>query len=107
MFSHPYTYQASASTRLPAEPRYWRENLPVCHSKYNSGIFTVLLLIFARSGSNNARSVVYTAQMITIYVISITVYFNFTTARIHMVGVQNCSNGSIWHLVRLVSSRPL
>ena len=87
MFSPPYTCQASASARLPAEPRYWMENLPVGHGKYNSSIFTVLPLIFARSGSNNAESVVYTAQMITIYVINITVCFNFTTARIHAVRV--------------------
>ena len=87
MFSPPYTCQASASARLPAEPRYWMENLPVGHGKYNSSIFTVLPLIFAQSGSNNAESVVYTAQMITIYVINITVCFNFTTARIHAVGV--------------------
>ena len=87
MFSPPYTRQASASARLPAEPRYWTENLPVGHGKYNLGIFTVLLLIFTRSGSNNTQSVVYTAQMITMYVINITVCFNFTTTRICMVGV--------------------
>ena len=54
MFSPPHTHQASASARLPAEPQYWMENLPVGHGKYNSGIFTVLLLIFAQSGYNNA-----------------------------------------------------
>ena len=87
MFSPPYTRQASASARLPAEPQYWMENLPVGHGKYNSGIFTVLPLVFAWSGSNNARSVVYTALMITIYVINITVCFNFTTTQIRAVGV--------------------
>ena len=107
MFSPPYTHQASASARLPAEPRYWTENLPVGHGKYNSGIFTVLPLVFTQSGSNNAQSVVYTTRMITIYVINITVCFNFTTARIPVVGAQNRSNGFIWHSVRLVSSRPL
>ena len=54
MFSPPHTHQASASARLPAEPQYWMENLPVGHGRYNSGIFTVLPLGFARSGSNNA-----------------------------------------------------
>ena len=88
MFSPPYTHQVSASARLPAEPGYWMENLPVGHDKYNSGIFTILSLVFARSGSNNARSVVYTAQMITIYVINITVCFYFTTARIRMVRIK-------------------
>ena len=53
MFSPPYTHQASALARLPAEPRYWMENLPVGHGKYNSGIFTALPLEFAQSGSNN------------------------------------------------------
>ena len=106
MFS-PHTHQASALARLPAEPRYWTENLPGGHGKYNSGIFTVLPLKFTRSGSNNARSVVYTAWMITIYVIYGTVCFNFTTTQIHMVRFQNHSNGFIWHSVGLVSSRPL
>ena len=87
MFSPPHNRQASALARLPAEPRYWMENLPVGHGKYNSGIFTVLPLVFAWSGSNNARSVVYTAQMITIYVIYGTVCFNFTTAQICMVRI--------------------
>ena len=40
MFSPPYTHQASASARLPAEPRYWTENLPVGYGTYNSDIFT-------------------------------------------------------------------
>ena len=91
----------------PISSHHYLENLPVGHGKYNSGIFTVLPLIFAQSGSNNARSVVYTTQMITIYVINVTVCFNFTTARIRVVGIQNCSNGFKWHSVRLVSSRPL
>ena len=107
MFSPPDTHQASASARLPAEPRYWTENLPVGHGKYNSGIFKVLPLRFARSGSNNARSVVYTAQMITICVIYGTVCFNFTTAQMRTVRIQNRSNGFIRRLVGLVSSRPL
>ena len=54
MFSPPYTHQASASARLPAEPRYWMENLSVGHGRYNSVIFTFLPLGFAWSGSNNA-----------------------------------------------------
>ena len=83
------------------------ENLPVGHGKYNSGIFTVLPLGFAQSGSNNSRSVVHTTQMITIYVIYGTVCFNFTTARMCVVRIQNHSNGFIWHSVGLVSSRPL
>ena len=107
MFSPPQTRQASASARLPAESQYWMENLPVGHGKYNSGIFTVLPLEFALSGSNNAQSVVYTTRMITIYVINVTVCFNFTTPWTRAVGVQNCSNGFLWHSVRLVSSRPL
>ena len=53
MFSPHYTRQASALARLLAEPRYWTENLPVGHGKYNSGIFTVLPLVFTWSGSNN------------------------------------------------------
>ena len=73
MFSPPHTRQASASARIPAEPRYWMENLPVGHGRYNSVIFTFLLLGFARSGSNNARAVVYTTWMVTINVINITV----------------------------------
>ena len=52
MFSPPYTHQASALARLPAEPRYWTEN-PVGHGRYNSVIFAFLLLRFAQSGSNN------------------------------------------------------
>ena len=86
MFSPPYTRQASASARLPAEPRYWMENVPVGHGKYNSGIFTFLLLGFTPSGSTNARSVVYTAWMIIIDVINIAVCFNFTTTQVHTVG---------------------
>ena len=66
MFSPPHTHQASALARLPAESGYWMENLPVEHGKYNSGIFTVLPLGFAQSGSNNAQLVVYTTRMITI-----------------------------------------
>ena len=58
MFSPHHTHQASASTTLPAEPQYWMENLPAGHRKYNSGIFTVLPLRFAQSGSNDTRSVV-------------------------------------------------
>ena len=88
MFSPPCTHQASALVRLPAEPQYWMENLPVGHGKYNSGIFTFLLLVFARSGSNNTRSVVYTTQMITIHVINRTVCFNFTTGRICVVKIK-------------------
>ena len=87
MFSPPHTRQASALARLPAEPQCWMENLPVGHGKYNSGIFTVSPLVFARSGSNNARSVVYTTRMITIYVIYGTVCFNFTTTWIHTVRI--------------------
>ena len=85
MFSPPYTCQASASARLPAEPQYWMENLPVGHGKYNSGIFTFSLLGFAQSGSNNAQSAVYTAPIIIIDVINIAVCFNFTTAQVHVV----------------------
>ena len=85
MFSPPYTRQASASARLPAEPQYWTENLPVGHGRYNSGIFTFLPLRFAWSGSNNARAVVHTAWIITINVSNITVCFNFTTTRVHVV----------------------
>ena len=54
MFSPPHTRQASASARIPVEPRYWMENLPVGHGRYNSVILTFLPLGFARSGSNNA-----------------------------------------------------
>ena len=86
MFSPPHTHQALASARLPAEPRYWMENLPVGHGRYNSVILTFLSLGFARSGSNNARAVIYTAQMVTINVINIAVYSNFTTARVCVVG---------------------
>ena len=85
MFSPPHTRQASASARIPAEPQYWMENLPVGHGRYNSVILTCLPLRFARSGSNNARAVVYTTQMVTINVINIAVYFNFTTARVRTV----------------------
>ena len=60
MFSPPHTRQASALARLPAEPQYWTENLPVGHGKCNSAIFIVLPLVFTQSGSNDARSVVYT-----------------------------------------------
>ena len=31
MFSPPHTQHASASALLPAEPRYWTENLPAGH----------------------------------------------------------------------------
>ena len=82
MFSPPYSHQASASSRLPAESRYWTENLPVGHGRYSSVIFTFLLLRFAQSGSNNAQAVVHTAQMITINAINRGVCFNFTTARV-------------------------
>ena len=83
MLSPPYTCQASASARLPAEPRYWTENLPVGHGTYNLVIFFIFLqLRFTQSGSNNTQAVVHTTQMITIYVINIAVCFNFTTARI-------------------------
>ena len=85
MFSPPHTRQASASARLPAEPRYWMESLPVGHGRYNSVILSFLSLIFTRSGSNNAQAVVYTTRMVTINVINIAVYFNFTNARIHAV----------------------
>ena len=54
MFSSPHTRHASASTVLPDKPQYWKENLPVGHGKYNSHSFSVLLLRFAQSGSNNA-----------------------------------------------------
>ena len=70
MFSPPHTRHASASAVLPAEPQYWKENLTAGHGKYNSHSFPVLLLWFTRSGYNNARSVVYTAQMMIIYVIN-------------------------------------
>ena len=76
MFSPPHTHHASASTILPAEPKYWMENLPAGHGKYNPSIFTVLPLGFARSGSNNAQSVIYTARMMIVYVINGTVCFN-------------------------------
>ena len=39
MFSPLHTHQASVLARLPAEPQYWMETLPVGHGKYNSGIF--------------------------------------------------------------------
>ena len=52
MFSPPHTRHASAV--LPAEPQYWKENLPAGHGKYNSHCFSVLLLGFARSGYNYA-----------------------------------------------------
>ena len=85
MFSPPYTHQASASARLPAEPQYWTENLPVGHGRYNSVIFTFLPLRFTQSGSNNARAVIHTTQMITINIINIAVCLNFTTAWVHVV----------------------
>ena len=85
MFFPPYTLQASASARLPAEPRYWTENLPVVHGTYNSVIFTFLLLGFTWSGSNNTQAVVHTTWMITLNVINIAVCFNFTTTRVHAV----------------------
>ena len=40
MFSPLHTHQASASARIPAEPQYWTENLPVGHGRYNSVILT-------------------------------------------------------------------
>ena len=85
MVSPPHTHQASASARIPAEPRYWMENLPVGHGKYNSVIFSILPLGFTWSGSNIAQAVVHTAQMVPIHVINIAVYFNFTTAWVHTV----------------------
>ena len=54
MFSPPHTRHAFASAILPAEPQYWKENLPAGHSKYNPSSFSVLPLGFARSGFNNA-----------------------------------------------------
>ena len=77
MFSPPHTCHTAASTILPAEPQYWMENLPAGHGKYNPSMFTVLPLGFARSGSDNARSVVYIAQMMIVYVINGTACFNF------------------------------
>ena len=74
MFSPPHTHQAYASARIPAEPRYWMENLPVGHGRYNSFILTFLLLGFTRSGSNNAQAVVYTTQMVPINVINIAMF---------------------------------
>ena len=32
--SPPCTHQATATARLPAEPRYWTDNLPPEHGKY-------------------------------------------------------------------------
>ena len=43
--------------------------------------FIVLPLVFTQSGYNTTQSGVYTTQMITVYVINVTVCFNFTTAR--------------------------
>ena len=74
MFSPPHTHQTSASARIPAGPRYWMGNLPVRHGRYNSVILTFLLLGFARSGSNNAQTVVHTAQMVLINVINIAIF---------------------------------
>ena len=51
---------------------YWQGMVSIIHV-----VFPVLPLGFARSGYNNARSVVYTAQMMIIYVINRTVCFNF------------------------------
>ena len=77
MFSPPHTRHASASAVLPAEPQYWKENIPAGHDKYNSHSFLVLPLGLAQSGYNNAQSVIYTTQMMIIYVISGTLCFNF------------------------------
>ena len=77
MFSPPHIRHASTSAALPAEPQYWRENLLAGHGKYNSHSFSVLPLRFARSGYNNAWSVIYTAWMMIIFVINGTVCFNF------------------------------
>ena len=74
MFSPPHTCQTSASARIPAEPRYWTKNLPVGHGRYNSAILTFLPFRFARSGSNNAGTVVHTAQMGLINVINIAMF---------------------------------
>ena len=74
MFSPPHTRQASALARIPAEPQYWMENLPVGHGRYNSVILTFLPLGFTRSGSNNARAVVYTTWMVSINVINIAMF---------------------------------
>ena len=121
MFSPPHTQNASASAILPAEPQYWKENLPAGHGKYNPSSFSVLPLGFARSGSNNAQSVVYTAWMMIIFVINETVCFNLSTAQIHVVRTHNlilstaqicvvrthnCSDGFIGCSVGLVSSKP-
>ena len=105
MFSPPHTRHAFASAILPAEPQYLKENLPAGHGKYNPSIFSVLLLRLPWSGSNNTRSVVYTARMMIVYVINGTVCFNLTTTQIRMVRTHNCSDGFIWCLVGLVSSK--
>ena len=62
MYSPPHTRHASASTVLPAEPQYWKENLPAGHGYYKSHSFLIYPLGFTWSGyittpmvSNDAR----------------------------------------------------
>ena len=74
MFSAPHTCQASALARIPAEPRYWMENLPVGHGRYSLVILTFSLLGFTWSGSSNAQTVVHTAQMALINVINMAMF---------------------------------
>ena len=70
-------------------------------------VFSIYLLGFARSDSNNARIVVYTAQMLIIYVINRIVCFNFTTTQTHSVRLHNHSDGLKRHSIGLVSTKPL
>ena len=70
-------------------------------------VFSIYPLGFARSDSNNARTVVYTAWMMTIYVINGIVCFNFLTAQIRLVRLPNRSDGLERCSVGLVSTKPL
>ena len=107
MFSPPHTCHASASAILPAEPQYWTQNLPAGHGKCNSCFYMIQPLGFARSDSNNTRSIVHTAWMMIIYFINTIVCSNFITTQTCAVRIQNCSDGFIWRSVGLMSSKPL
>ena len=70
-------------------------------------VFSIYLLGFARSDSDNAQTVVYTARMLIINVINGAIFVNSTTAQIHSVRLHNCSYGLRQCSVGLVSTKPL
>ena len=51
MFSPPHTRHASASAVLPAEPQYWKENLP-------AGMVSIIHIVFQSYCSDSLGQVI-------------------------------------------------